>query len=626
MNNTGKFLAALLAVFLLCGFLVEARAEAPQIMKLSDVKPGMKGYGLTVFKGTEPVKFNIEVITVLWNYLGPKRHIFLVRCTDVEKQDNNLDGRIDEYDLILKRGNVSSGMSGSPVYLKGADGKYLLVGAVAMTWSLLTEPIAGVTPIERMIEEMNTPVEKPQVRNGGLRNSGGAENETLKGSDPAAKYRTQMKPLSMPLSLSGFNRKAFDIIAKDLASRNIVAMQAGGGAGEGEGDLSKLKVVPKPGSAIGITLMKGDMGVFAYGTLTYVDGDKFIAFGHDMEGMGECLLPVSMGYVNTVMTTLTLSSKLASEANEVGYVTKDRLSGISGEFTDKRDRVRWVPAVFKIASKKTREAGKADYKVFKVEVIDDEYYLPWLLDYAFMSVIFDDALTRDEFAIWATTRIKFKGYDEIVLRDAYSGQGSVARYYYWDSPMSLISAIMSNPFKPVELESVEVTLDYSSELKAADIIEVKPDRERAKPGEEITLNLKLKTWRKDEWTEQIKVKLPEKIEGDHIILTVSGGTYAGDYYEYQRFGSVEDIITMLNDATRKNGIFVTTPVPATRIRYKGKYYEKLPPSIIEELRRTVPGEISTGTKKITLAEKETEWIADGYHRIVIKIDRKEKQK
>ena len=32
---------------------------------VSEIKPGMKGYGLTVFSGTEPEKFNVEVVDVI---------------------------------------------------------------------------------------------------------------------------------------------------------------------------------------------------------------------------------------------------------------------------------------------------------------------------------------------------------------------------------------------------------------------------------------------------------------------------------------------------------------------------------------------------------------------------------
>ena len=36
----------------------------------------------------------------------------------------------------------------------------------------------------------------------------------------------------------------------------------------------------RPGSAIGIALMQGDISAYAIGTLSYRDGDHILAFGH----------------------------------------------------------------------------------------------------------------------------------------------------------------------------------------------------------------------------------------------------------------------------------------------------------------------------------------------------------
>jgi hypothetical protein len=98
-------------------------------MALKDVKPGMKGTGKTVLKGTEIVEFQVEVLGVLHN-IGPQQDLILVRCAGQG---------LEETGIIM-------GMSGSPIYL---DGK--LIGALAYAWEFSKVPIAGVTPIEEML-------------------------------------------------------------------------------------------------------------------------------------------------------------------------------------------------------------------------------------------------------------------------------------------------------------------------------------------------------------------------------------------------------------------------------------------------------------------------------------------
>src|SRR5215831_2759285 len=104
------------------------------LMQIEDVRAGMKGYGMTVFQGTKPERFEVEVLGVLNGVPNPKQ------CSVVARLSGTL----------VDRTGVFAGMSGSPVYI---DGK--LVGAVAFTFPFSKEPIAGITPIKYMIENFD---------------------------------------------------------------------------------------------------------------------------------------------------------------------------------------------------------------------------------------------------------------------------------------------------------------------------------------------------------------------------------------------------------------------------------------------------------------------------------------
>src|SRR5262249_38740381 len=103
---------------------------------LSEIRAGMKGYGLTVFSGTKPDRFDIRVIGVLHHFL-PKQDIILIQSDDPR----------------LLHSGIVAGMSGSPVYIEGR-----LAGALAYGWHFAKDPIAGVTPIETMTAELKRPL------------------------------------------------------------------------------------------------------------------------------------------------------------------------------------------------------------------------------------------------------------------------------------------------------------------------------------------------------------------------------------------------------------------------------------------------------------------------------------
>src|SRR5947209_9540759 len=107
------------------------QAGKVEIMKSSELKPGMKGYAWTVFQGSEPEPVPIEIIGLWKNQWGPRQDVILAK----------MGGK-------ATRTNVAGGMSGSPVYI---DGK--LIGAVALRLSVFSpDAICGITPIELMLE------------------------------------------------------------------------------------------------------------------------------------------------------------------------------------------------------------------------------------------------------------------------------------------------------------------------------------------------------------------------------------------------------------------------------------------------------------------------------------------
>src|SRR3981081_1613086 len=110
-------------------------AAAPVVTKffpLSEVKRGMKGVAYTVFEGVNPEPMQVEILGVLKDSLGPGQDMILAR----------LHGTKPEFTGVV------AGMSGSAVYIDGR-----LVGALSYRIGQFSkEPIAGITPIESMLQ------------------------------------------------------------------------------------------------------------------------------------------------------------------------------------------------------------------------------------------------------------------------------------------------------------------------------------------------------------------------------------------------------------------------------------------------------------------------------------------
>ena len=88
----------------------------------------------------------------------------------------------------------------------------------------------------------------------------------------------------------------------------------------------------EPGSSVAAAFVNGDMKMGAIGTVTYVDNDHIVAFGHPFLKKGSINYFMHNAYIFTVVNNMSSSFKLGSIGAEVGKITQDRGAGISGQY------------------------------------------------------------------------------------------------------------------------------------------------------------------------------------------------------------------------------------------------------------------------------------------------------
>src|SRR3984885_3867182 len=162
--------AAVAALLLVTMSAFAGQAGSPEIMPLNQIKPGMKGVAYTIFSGDQIEKFDLVVLGILPDLLGPRESIILVQLVGEN----------------VEHTGVVAGMSGSPVYI---DGK--LVGALALKFGSFTkEPIGGVTPIENMMEVTPQPARVTTATTTDA--SSNADSTTVSGGQPRYELTSDM--------------------------------------------------------------------------------------------------------------------------------------------------------------------------------------------------------------------------------------------------------------------------------------------------------------------------------------------------------------------------------------------------------------------------------------------------
>ena len=86
-----------------------------------------------------------------------------------------------------------------------------------------------------------------------------------------------------------------------------------------------------PGQAVGAALAVGDITLVGTGTVSQVEGNRVLAFGHPMLGLGTVEVPMTSAEIVAILPSNLSSFKIANAGEVIGTVRQDRLSAIYGE-------------------------------------------------------------------------------------------------------------------------------------------------------------------------------------------------------------------------------------------------------------------------------------------------------
>ena len=559
MNTTSRRISALALGLLALGLAAQA---ATLILPLSQVKPGMKGRGKSVFQGQVVEEFEAEILGVLEN-TQPKRSIILAR----------LRGR------GLESTGIIAGMSGSPVYI---DGK--LIGAVAYGFSFSKEAIAGITPIEEMLAIGKA---EPEAKTGA--SQGPTIREDFSQEELAAKFHESLAagprdraagaaiaPLELPLVFSGFSAAAFEKARSFFAPLGFRAVRAGTG--------DQTRPAPPPagpsvreGDAVGVQLVGGDLDVSAVGTVTYVDGSRVLAFGHPVYNLGAVDYGMTRASVIAVMPSLESSFKLAATGPVIGRFSQDRTPGAAGEVGV---MPRLIP--FNISLKTGPEARKD----FKLKLVNDKFLTPALVNIAVSTLVTSEERNYGDMSLDFDADIYLdKGGLSVHLEDLFSGS-------YDNAPVSLsgllaaaLHYLMNNEFKDVGIFRVDLNVRALEESRLCALEKVLLDKYEVSPGEPIQLKVYFRTQNEESLMEEVTVQTPALPAGSEFQLIVGDAASMQQVeraqYRIQDFvpRSLSHLVRILGNLRKNNRIYFKIIASKPGLFLKGEEMPNLPPTL-----------------------------------------------
>jgi hypothetical protein len=605
--------------FALLAVLLPTAARAVETMPLDQVKPGMKGVGRTVFEGTDIVEFDVSIIGVLEN-IGPKQSMILAR----------LQGG------PLEKTGVIAGMSGSPVFI---DGK--LIGAVAYGFPFSKETIAGITPIAEMIELTDSAVGLPRAAStrfaprlgagglmapldrdalmGSLRRP--LQSVTLQpgalsaGALPPQLAGVSLTPLSLPLVFSGFDPATFEWARGVFSGLGFTPV-----VGTGRGSLPKEPLPDlEPGSALGVSLIEGDMDLSVTGTITHIDQDRIYAFGHPFYNLGPTNFPIKKAYVYSVFPSLYQSWKISTAASEpVGTMDQDRTTAIAG-------RLGKAPRMIPVNVKLTTSRGQE--RSFSFRMVEDELFTPVLAFVGVSSILQGNERAFGTSTIRLDARVALSGGREIQLQDLFTQeQPAMQAATLVAAPLSYL---MTNDFEKVSVEGLDVEVSSMETIQTATLQRAWLERERPlRAGSTVPLKIALRTYRGETKTETIPVTIPANAPaGNYTLLVADGAALTSIEQREMRQAFVpkdlDQLLRAINGLRHNHHIYARLLRAEEGAIVGGEYLQSLPPSVMTVLGGSEQGGqvVPIRTAAVWESELATDYAVSGSRLLSLTVER-----
>jgi hypothetical protein len=543
---TGRTLLAL-CLTASAAFRAGAQPASGEILPLSEIRAGQTGEVWTVFQGTKPEAFSVEVSGIILNALGPGKSIILCRLTDPRVKDMG----------------AVAGMSGSPLYI---GGKF----AGALSYQLQqfeTERFAGFTPAADMSEVadrvgVDSPDEQPSASPAPAAGTAGAEQA--------------FRPMKPVFALGGVSPRTSAIMAPQFASLGI-GVTALGGSSQGRDEAATAGPAPspvlRPGDAVSVALSTGDITLAGTGTVSRVDGNRIVAFGHPMLGLGDVQFPMCSAEVVAILPSTLESMKVANIGPVIGCISQDRLSAVSGVLGP-------GPAMTDVEVLATYGGAQ---KSIRFQVVRQRQIAPMIMLAGVVEAIFgsNDSELSEGFRIVST--VTFSPTQEISRETVYAGQqGFVEGLVDF---LTSITAETQNPFEKALPSRVVFRIEPLAANPSVTLERFEVSRSTVRAGETLQVTLGWRNYQGSEETSTIDVPVDPSWAGKTLEVIAAPGrvldelTGHGHAFHPGQLRSFDAYLDAMRDNRPEDGICIAVVEKSALFLDQARVAQDTPASI-----------------------------------------------
>ncbi len=560
--------------------------DAPATLPLDQIHAGMEGYAYTIFAGDQIEKFDLQVIGVMPNFLGPRQSIILVQLKGPK----------------VEHTGVVAGMSGSPVYI---DGK--LAGALSLKLGVFTkEPLAGVTPIADVLNPRAQGESAPEIAAMRPPLQPGA-SQTPAFNSPAALVANlpagaALEPIETPLVFSGFDAVAIRQFAGQLRGYGFVAAQGGTTAPRAD---DKHLVA---GDMAGMVLVQGDASINSACTVTAVEGDHVFLCGHPFLNLGDVQLPMARSRVLTTLSSDLASTKIVNVGGAIGTITGDHLTAVTGTLGAPP---RMIPLTLQLRS------GSATRQLH-FQLVDHPKLTPLLVALTTFNGLTQNGLYSEGTTLHLSGEIRLKGHAPVRVDNVFAPNDAMVPdgIAVALDVQNIFTRLFTNTYEAPAVDGISLQVESIPGRQSFSIESAWLEKGEAAPGESLRVRVLLRPYRGAGRVEEAVVRVPEQAtRGTTLRVLVSDADWLNR--ASRGFGAnvatgaggpegLDQLIALLNRQRRNDRLYVGLFLPSPTLLWDDKEMPNVPlseinvvdgrpaPGSVQVLRESLASEASVG--------------------------------